>query len=184
MSDAFIGEIRAFGFNFAPYGWMPCNGQLISISQYTALFALLGTTYGGNGTNNFALPNLQGQVPMHWGTGPGGFNTVLGEVQGSPTVALLSTEMPAHTHTISAGNLPTSGFPASSRSAGPVADSYLSETTGGFLYEEPPLATYPNTPFLPTAIMPAGSSQPHENRQPFLVINFCIAYNGIFPARN
>jgi len=183
MAEPYIGEIRSFGFNFTPYGWFPCDGRILAISAYTPLFAILGTTYGGNGSTTFGLPNLQGQVPMHWGTGPSGFNTVIGEVQGTPSVTLISSEIPAHTHTINAGAVP-SGFPASSRSAGPVANSYLSEVAGAFLYSAAPLTTYPNTAFSPQAISITGGSQSHENRQPFLVINFCVAYIGIFPSRN
>ncbi len=182
MSDPYIGEIRAFGFNFAPRGWFLCNGQILPINPYATLFTIIGTTYGGNGVSTFALPNLQGEVPMHWGTGPGGFNTVLGEVQGTPSVTLLTSEIPAHTHTISAAHLPAGSL--SERSAGPntTGTSYLSQTAGGFSYKAAPAS--PNTAFSISAIQTAGSSLPHENRQPFLVVNFCIAYEGIFPARN
>src|SRR5580658_8916056 len=103
MSEGYIGEIRAFGFNFQPYNWMFCNGQTLAISSYTALFSIIGTTYGGNGTTNFQLPNLQGQVPMHWGNTPSGGapQTVIGEVQGTPNVTLLLQQLPQHQHTIS-----------------------------------------------------------------------------------
>ena len=125
MSEAYLGEIRAFGFNFAPYGWMFCNGQLLPINQYTALFSILGTTYGGNGVSNFALPNLQGQVPMHWGTGP--TTTVIGEVQGTVNVTLQQQQMPQHQHTISSAG---AGAPVE-RSAIPTTTSFLSDTKGG-----------------------------------------------------
>jgi len=182
MSEQFIGEIRAFGFNFAPSGWFQCNGQLLAINQYAALFAILGTTYGGNGTSNFQLPNLQCQVPMHWGTGPAGFVTNLGEPQGTPNVTLLSTQMPQHTHTISVAQIPTGG--GSERSPGPNSSgtSYMSASAGSFIYQPAPAT--PNTAFSASALVLAGSSLPHENRQPFLTVNFCIAYEGVFPARN
>jgi microcystin-dependent protein len=179
MSEAFIGEIRSFGFNFAPYGWFQCNGQLLPISQYSALFSILGTTYGGNGTTNFALPNLQGNSPMHWGTGAG-LNTVLGEVQGASTVTLAPTQMPGHTHPISALNVPSGS--AAERSPGPKPNSYLAETTGGLIYQGAP--STPNTPFAPTTISSNGGSLPHENMQPYLVLNFCICLDGMFPSRN
>jgi microcystin-dependent protein len=106
MSQAYVGEIRAFGFNFNPAGWAKCNGQLLSISEYQVLFAVIGTTYGGNGTSNFALPNLQGQIPMHWGTAAGLPTTVIGQAQGQTTVTLTTTQLPSHTHTATAVGLP------------------------------------------------------------------------------
>jgi microcystin-dependent protein len=180
MANPYIGEIRAFGFTFAPVGWLQCNGQLVPISEFEALFAILGTTYGGNGTTNFALPNLQGQSPMHWGTSPG-LNTVIGQVQGTSMVTLLNTQIPSHTHAIFAGALPTSG-PTADRSAGPTSTSFMSEAAHGFLYQ--PVPATPNTPFAAAAVGAAGNSQPHENEQPYLVLNFCIAYSGIFPTRS
>src|SRR5262249_3659539 len=99
MAEPYIGEVRCFGFNFQPRGWAFCNGQLLQIAQFEALYALLGTIYGGDGVSTFGLPNLQGQIPMHWGNGPGGFNTTIGQVQGSPTVTLTTAQIPAHNHT-------------------------------------------------------------------------------------
>lgn len=177
MSDAFIGEIRAFGFTFAPLGWALCNGQLLPISQYSALFSILGTTFGGNGTTTFALPNLQGQSPMHWGTSPG-LNTDLGQVQGEATVTLTVSEIPQHVHTISAVNVPSGS--GKERSPGPTPTSYLAETTGGLVYSP----AVPSTPFAPTALTPAGGSLPHDNMQPYLTLNFSIATEGTFPSRN
>ncbi len=180
MSEAYIGEIRSFGFNFAPYGWGECNGQLLSISQYTTLFSILGTTFGGNGTTNFGLPNLQGNSPMHWGNGPSSFNTVIGEVQGSSSMTLTSQQIPAHTHTIFAANVPPKSAPE--RSAGPTATSYMAQSNAAFIYQTAP--STPNTQFNPGVIMPNGSSLPHDNMQPYLTINFCICMDGIFPSRN
>lgn len=170
----YIGEIRAFGFNFAPRGWFPCDGRLLSISSYTALFAIVGTTYGGNGTTNFAIPNLQGRVPMHWGNGTGGLTTALGEPLGTSTVSLTLNEIPSHTHQATVAQA-TQG---AERSAGPTGDSYLSSTHGNFAYL--PNATS-NTAFHPQAVTMAGSNLPHANEQPFLAVMFGIAYQGVFP---
>jgi microcystin-dependent protein len=179
MSEAYIAEIRAFGFNFQPRGWMFCNGQLLPINQYTALFSILGTTYGGNGVSNFALPNLQGQIPMHWGTPGGGLpQTVIGEVQGTATVTLLQTQLPQHQHTISSA---TAGAGVE-RSAIPTSTSYISNAKGGDVYQNPPVTT--NAPFSPKAITQIGGSVPHDNMSPYLVLNFCICFNGIFPSRS
>jgi microcystin-dependent protein len=181
MSEPFLGEIRCFGFNFAPRGWAQCNGQIQSISQSTALFSILGTTYGGDGVTTFALPNLQGQIPMHWGNSPGGFNTQIGEVQGQPSVTLNATQIPQHTHAVSAVTVPAGGV--SQRTAVATNTAFLSGS-------RPPNRAYQNpaqaitSPFSPKAILPTGGSQPHENTQPYLALNFCIALEGIFPARN
>ena len=178
MSEAFIGEIRAFGFNFAPQGWFLCYGQTLPISQYAALFSILGTTYGGNGTTNFQLPNLQGQSPMQWGTSSG-LNTVIGEAQGAPTVTLSINEMPQHLHTIFADNVPSGS--GKERTPGPTAGSYFAQTTGGLLYQS---AQAPTTAtFSPAALSSVGNSLPHDNMQPYLTINFCIACEGQFPTR-
>jgi len=175
--DPFVAEIRSFAFNFAPTGWAQCDGQILAISQNTALFSLLGTTYGGNGMSNFGLPNLQGSVPMHAGQGPGLTLRSLGETGGSQAVTLLQSEMPAHTHSVqcnvqSTGQLPTAGnnFPA--KATGFAA--------GDSLYTA---ATAPNTNFNPLAISVAGGSQPHNNMMPTLILNFCIAMQGVFPPR-
>ncbi|MGC2125421.1 MAG: tail fiber protein [Xanthobacteraceae bacterium] len=178
MSQAYLGEIRCFGFNFAPYNWALCSGQLLPISQYTALFSILGTNFGGNGTTTFGLPNLQGQIPMHWGSGPAVPTTVIGEAQGAAQVTLLSAQLPQHIHAISSATPGSSG----ERSAIPTSTSYLSEARGTFVYQNPPVT--PNSAFSPKAISQTGSNQPHDNMQPYLVLNFCIALYGIFPSRS
>lgn len=170
--DPFIGEIRLLGCNFAPRGWALCVGQLLSIQQNSALFSLLGTTYGGDGITTFGLPNLQGNTPIGFGQGPGLSNYALGQAGGVTSVTLLQTEMPSHTHTVSAvaavGNSNTPG-------AGRLAQSSIRSD----LYE----ATA-NTTMAATAVASAGGSQAHENMPPYLALNFCIALEGIFPTRN
>ena len=178
MSAPYVGEIRAFGFNFAPYGWAQCDGQLLAISQYTTLFAIIGTTYGGNGTTNFALPNLQGYTPMHQGQGLGLPVYVPGEMVGTPTVTLTTGEMPAHVHIIdgsSAGD-PTqnTSTPAANTMYGGSAPDKIWNNASGLQLQ----------PMSPKAIGMSGSSIPHQNMQPYLVINYCIALLGIFPSRN
>ena len=178
MAEPYIGEIRAFGFNFAPYNWAFCQGQLLPISQYQALFSIIGTTFGGNGTSNFGLPNLQGRAPMHWGSGPG-FNTVWGEPQGSTTITLTSAQIPGHKHVINAAD---PGAPGE-RGPMPTDTSYLG-TSGASdaAYKKVPSNFTPQ--FSPKAISNTGSSLAHENMQPYQCINFCIALNGIYPSRN
>jgi len=173
MADPFVAEIRIFPFNFAPRGWAWCNGQLLPLSQNTALFSLLGTTYGGDGKSNFALPNLQGSAPMHPGQGPGLSLHDLGETGGSETVTLLESELPAHSHSLMAGIDPANAqIPGSTltltRSAGGNA---YSTTTSGL------------APMSPNTLTPAGGSQPHNNMQPYLTCYFCIALQGVFPPR-
>jgi microcystin-dependent protein len=169
VTEPFIAEIRIVGFNFAPTGWATCDGQILSISQNTALFALLGTTYGGNGQTNFALPNLQGRAPLFWGQGPGLSNYVLGQSAGTDNVTLLSSELPAHSHGLQAttdpadSNDPTNAFLAKSSDNTFVALSS------------------PNAVMNPQAISLAGGSQPHNNLQPYLTLNFIIALAGVFP---
>jgi microcystin-dependent protein len=178
--DPFVGEIRLFGFNFAPIGWAQCNGQILSISQNAALFSLLGTNFGGNGSSNFGLPNLQGMVPIDQGTGPGLTPFSVGETGGTTVVTLNINEMPMHTHAITA--LPINGTAET-----PVANSRLSQGHGGSRGTSYPVRTYttsaPGTTLNPAAVGPAGGSQPHENMQPSLVMNWCISMQGIFPAR-
>jgi microcystin-dependent protein len=172
MADPFVAEIRMFGFNFAPRGWATCDGQVLPISQNTALFSLLGTTYGGNGTTNFSLPNLQSSFPIGFGQGPGLSDRSLGERAGSAAVTLLATQMPTHGHGVKATGSATTGSPAGAALA--------STATGASAYRIPgAMAT-----MAPDALGVAGASQPHENRQPYLGMLFCIALQGVFPPRS
>lgn len=172
MSEPFIGEIRMFGFNFAPRGWAMCNGQLLAIAQNTALFSLLGTTYGGNGQTTFALPELRGRVPMHWGQGPGLSPYSQGQMGGSETVTLVTTQIPAHSHTVQcSSDDATSGDPFNC-----VPSAFPQKIYAG--------APTPGRVMNPTMITGGGSNQPHANIQPYCVVNFCIALEGIFPSRN
>lgn len=169
MADPFVAEIRMFGFNFAPRGWAFCDGQLLPISQNTALFSLLGTTYGGNGKSNFALPNLQGRVPMFWGDGPGLSLRDIGEMGGSETVSLLASEVPAHTHALQAQSAAATTAQPSGRLATAAQPVYA--------------AGAPNTAMAPDSVAIAGDDQPHNNMQPSLTLNFCIALQGVYPPR-
>ena len=173
--DPFVAEIRIFPFNFAPKGWAFCDGQLLPLSQNTALFSLLGTTYGGDGQSNFALPNMQGNVPMHPGQGPGLSLHDLGETGGSETVTLLESEIPAHAHSLKASA-------TNSSKPNPAGNSLARVAANGTPYVAP--AGAPLTPFAPTALAPAGGGQPHNNLQPYLTLNFCIALQGVFPPRS
>lgn len=183
MADPFVAEIRVFAFNFAPKGWAQCNGQLLPISQNTALFSLLGTTYGGNGSSNFALPNLMGSIPLHVGRnqpGPGLPVYDLGEQAGSPTVTLLDTEMPMHAHsptvTTTLGTVTT----ATNNQLAQAASGNFQQNTKGLVY-----SANPTTVQLPVQSLGlAGGSQPHNNMMPTLFLNYCIAMQGVFPARN
>jgi microcystin-dependent protein len=172
MADPFVAEIRMFPFNFAPKGWAWCNGQLLPLSQNTALFSLLGTTYGGNGKSNFALPDLQGRAPMQPGQGPGLSLHDLGETGGSDTVSLLESEMPNHNHSLNTFN-----DVGEDRIAGPTES--LARSTGGLLYAAPAAMT----PMSDNALPPAGGDQPHNNMMPYLTVYFCIALQGVFPPR-
>lgn len=172
MADPFVAEIRIFPFNFAPKGWAFCDGQLMPLSQNTALFSLLGTTYGGDGKSNFALPDLQGRAAMHPGQGPGLSLHDLGETGGSETVTLLDSEIPAHAHALSADALDL----ADTNVVSPTASFALS--SGGTLYQ-----AAANTTMSSQALAPAGGDQPHNNLQPYLTFNFCIALQGVFPPR-
>ena len=179
MADPFVAEIRIFGFNFAPTGWALCNGQLLPISQNTALFSLLGTTYGGDGKSTFALPNLTGSVPIHAGQGQGLSEYFLGQQGGVETVTLLQTEIPVHTHFFFANNNDaTSNDP---KDALPAVGAWAVGASGGIvpMYTAPPQ----NTAMGFNAIGPAGGSLPHNNIMPYLVLNFCIAMQGVFPQR-
>ena len=176
MADPFVAEIRIFPFNFAPKGWATCDGQLLPLSQNTALFSLLGTTYGGDGKSNFALPDLQGNAAMHPGQGPGLSQRFLGQRGGSEFVTLLISEMPAHTH-----------LPVNAKGAGGQADpanlmwgtSNAQKLSANFY--APAIGT--QTPMHPQAFSITGGSLPHNNLMPYLVLRFCIALQGVFPPR-
>ncbi|HEY1979772.1 MAG TPA: tail fiber protein [Xanthobacteraceae bacterium] len=178
MSQAYVGEIRCFGFNFAPYQWAQCNGQVMAISQNAALFSILGTYYGGNGTTTFALPNLQGGIPMHWGSGPGLPTTTVGETMGSTQVTLNLNEIPQHNHVVSSA---TRGSAAEAAPL-PTSTSFISNAKGAEIYQAPPVTT--NAPFSQKAISQTGGGQSHNNMQPYLALNFCIALYGNFPPRS
>ncbi len=171
--DPYLAEIRIFPFNFAPVGWAFCNGQILSISQNTALFSLLGTTYGGNGTTTFALPNLQGSAPMSFGNGPGLSSHVLGEASGSPTVTLLSSQMPLHSHSFSVD-------PQAKKESSSVANNVPAAASGADFYSTAASNNTMNAQMLPVA----GGNLPHDNMQPYLALSFCIALNGIYPPRS
>ena len=174
MSDPFVAEIRIFAGNFAPKGWAQCNGQLMPISQNTALFSLLGTMYGGDGKSTFALPDLQGRAPMMWGQGQGLSLRDQGEASGSQYVTLLQTEMPAHTHQARCNvDEPTA--------SGPVGNTWSTEEdSSAAVYGDPTNLTAMN----PMALSVAGGSLPHNNMQPYLALNFIMALQGIFPPRS
>lgn len=174
MSDPYIGEIRMFGGNFPPNGWAFCDGQLMPIAENDALFTLIGTTYGGDGQETFALPNLQSRVPIHMGTGPAGVTRTIGEAGGTESVTLTTQQIPIHTHsalaTNSAGNTAlASGVWAAS------ADTSINPYGA---------AASIDSSMAPQAIAPVGGSQPHDNMLPFLVISFIISLFGIFPSQN
>jgi microcystin-dependent protein len=172
VSDPFVAEIRIFPFNFAPKGWAWCDGQLLPISQNTALFSLLGTTYGGDGKSTFALPDLQGRAPMHPGRGPGLSLHDLGETGGSETVTLLESEIPAHSH-----SLMSLGAPANRTN--PIGNT-IARVSAGNAYVTPPVAL---VSMAPGALPPAGGDQPHNNMQPYLTFYFNIALQGVYPPR-
>ncbi|MEO6039228.1 MAG: tail fiber protein, partial [Saprospiraceae bacterium] len=173
MAEPFLSEIRIFSFNFAPQGWAMCNGQLLPINQNQALFSLLGTTYGGNGQTNFALPDLRGRAPIHFGSG-----TTLGQAGGEENHTLTQSELPTHVHTVSAIAPPSSG-------------TNINTPGGAFLSNSAPAEIYSagaGSPGLlalaPATISNIGGSQAHTNMQPILTLNLCIALQGIFPSRN
>jgi microcystin-dependent protein len=169
MADPFVAEIRMFPFNFAPTGWAFCDGQLMPISQNTALFALLGTTYGGDGKSTFALPDLQGCAPMHPGQGQGLSLRDLGEQSGVESITLLTSEIPFHSHTITESNDDVNNASPAGRYIG----------RGNPVYETP--AALGTMAF--QTLSPTGGGLPHNNMQPYLTLSFCIALQGVFPPR-
>jgi microcystin-dependent protein len=174
--DPFVAEIRIFPFNFAPKGWAFCNGQLLPISQNTALFSLLGTNYGGDGKSNFGLPDLQGSVPLHAGMdgpGPGLENYDLGQAGGTPFVTLLESEIPAHNHHVQAETSDTGDVSI------PNPAASFAPSDSGTLYQ-----SAANVQLADQAIAPAGGDQPHNNMMPYLTLNFCIALQGVYPPRS
>jgi microcystin-dependent protein len=170
--DPFVAEIRVFPFNFAPKGWAFCDGQILPLSQNTALFSLLGTTYGGDGKSNFALPNMQGNCSMHPSQGPGLSLHDLGETGGSVTVSLLESEIPSHNHQVLAALAPadksTAATNALTRASAAVGNIY--DTAGGKFLSD-------------NCVTPAGGNQPHNNMMPYLTLNWCIALQGVYPPR-
>jgi microcystin-dependent protein len=173
MADPFVAEIRIFPFNFAPKGWAFCDGQILPISQNTALFSLLGTTYGGDGKSTFALPDMQGNAPMHPGQGPGLSLHDLGETGGSETVSLLVSEIPSHSHALMGNSTTATKSLATGNSfaRGASMTPYLAP------------AGAPLVAMAGQTITPAGGDQPHNNMQPYLTLSFCIALQGVFPPR-
>lgn len=177
MTQPFIGEIRIFAFDFPPRRWALCAGQTLAIQQNQALFSLLGTFYGGNGVTTFQLPNLQGRQPMHFGNGPGLTPRVIGEVGGTASVTLTANQMPVHNHVLTAST--------ASDATSPVNAVYGSSTDN--LYADPVTTNKKaeaSGPMAAGALTSAGGNQPHENRQPALVMNISIALQGLFPSRN
>ena len=176
MSEPYISEVRMFSFDFPPKGWAACDGQLLPINQNQALFAILGTTFGGNGTTNFALPDLRGRTPIHPGTHAGGANHILGERAGEESHALGLAEVPTHTHV-------AQGTGATPGTTNP-ANNLLATLSAGRRPLTPYGAPTALTPLHPSSITNAGANQGHNNMQPFLTVNFCMALAGIFPSRN
>ena len=172
MSDQFVAEIRMFPGNFAPQGWALCDGQLLPISQNTALFSLLGTAYGGDGTSTFALPNLRGRAPIHMGNGH-----TLGEAAGSSAVTVNIQQLPTHTHTLTS-NLCIGGGNINATLGDPTGNFWANNGKAQYSTSQPDAVMHPS------AVTNTGGSQPHTNMQPYLVLNFCIALQGIFPSQN
>lgn len=174
MSESYVGEIRPFAGNFAPLGWALCNGALMPIADNTALFSLIGTTYGGDGINTFALPDLQGRALIHQGTGTGLSTYVMGERVGVENVTLTTAQMPGHTHTFGASN-------AAGTTATPGPTAVLAGTTAGYpIYD----GTATPVALSAQAVTSAGGSLPHDNRQPYLAITYIISLFGIFPSQS
>ncbi len=173
MSQPYIGEIRMVGFNFAPVNWSFCNGSLIAISQNSTLFQLIGTTYGGDGINTYALPNLQGRVPVHQGTNNAGNTSVIGQISGTEAVTLLTSQLPIHSHAAAASaNGGTSNVPT---------NNFWANWTGAQFTNA---GTTVNATMRSDAVVPVGGGQPHDNMMPFLALNFVISLFGIYPSQS
>ena len=173
MAQPYVGEIRMFAGNFAPAGWMFCEGQLLPISENETLFQLIGTTYGGDGESTFALPNIQSRIPMHFGTGPDGVTYQMAETAGVESVTLTIQQIPAHTHVPLVSTDPGTGTNPAGAVAGALSPVSVYKAN----------VTPPNVPMNAASISPVGGSQPHENMQPFLCINYIISLFGIFPSQ-
>jgi microcystin-dependent protein len=173
MSSPYIGEVRLVGFNFAPLDWSFCNGQLLSISENSTLFTLIGTTYGGDGQSTFGLPDLRGRVPVHQGSLPGGGTYVIGQVSGVENVTINFNSYPNHSHALSASSNPGTSSSPNGNVAGTLANSYSAAT--------PTASLAMNAQVLAAA---AGSNQPHENLQPYVVLNWVIALYGVYPSQS
>jgi microcystin-dependent protein len=174
VAQPYVGEIRIFAGNFAPAGWMSCDGQTLPISEYETLFNLIGTTYGGDGQSTFDLPNLQSRVPIHWGTAPSGATYQIGEQGGTESVTLTSQQMPVHTH-------PMLGSATGANANTPVSNAFatIPLSAGQFAYG----TVTPTLPIDPSSVTPNGGSQPHDNMQPYGVLQYIISLYGIFPSQ-
>ncbi|MDY4342059.1 tail fiber protein [Xanthomonas sp. LF07-6] len=178
MTEPYLGEIQLFGFDYNPYGWAFCNGAVLPVAQNTALFSLLGAAYGGNGTTTFQLPNFSARAGCQQGAGPGLTPHTLGSNFGSASVSLQSTQIPLHQHGVNSFSLSDQ----TKKSSAPVSGAALSSP--GSSNARPYNAVAPDKQFSPTMLLPTGTGQPHENRQPYLAVNFCIALQGDYPAFN
>jgi len=176
MSNQFLGEVRCVGFNYAPYQWAECDGQILPITAYSALFSLLGNYYGGDGKFNFGLPDLQGKTAIGYGQGKGLSNRAIGEAGGAQTVTLQGNQLPQHNHNFMAdlGDGPAD-------TVAPSPSAVISVLQSGSVYSN---ASSPLVQMAPNALLPYGSSQPHNNMMPYLTLNFVIALTGLFPQRN
>jgi len=184
MSNPFLGEIRMFAGNFAPRGWAFCNGQLLAISQNDALYALIGTTYGGDGVNTFGVPDMRGRLPLGMGQGPGLSTYVIGQMAGTESVTLTLPQTPAHSHTLNATSANGNVAVPNNQTLPAAPDAATPHTTASLYVEATPNTVVQNA-MDPTSISASGGgNQPHENRMPMLAFNFIIALEGVFPSRN
>jgi microcystin-dependent protein len=184
MGQPFIGEIRMFGGNFAPLDWHFCDGTLLPISQYSALFNLIGTTYGGDGVNTFGLPNLLGRAPVHQGTSSAGITYVLGQLGGVESVMLTSSQLPQHTHAVQTASAAQGGAVAIPSGSTVLADEVIVGSPSALPRTYIPYDGTNQTSLAPSSVSVTGGSQPHDNMQPFLAISFIISLFGIYPSQN